>query len=421
MRLKILALSMVMLAGCNSAVEMADEVVEDSEVNEENMLLEYYQMIDDERFGGIPLEDRLPGGVMDIMDEENYYLEVHPLSLDGEIAMTVFLDGERKLIASTFNGCGPICEQEVSFFWLEDGELVDVTEEILGEYDFTDLAEKYEEFAPLLVLPRHGTTIEVIEQYSGDLIAELNWVKGEFVEEIHDGKISKIDQELELNGKKWIGISIEEEESESWYGGKIAYELWIEKDRQSHLVESFSMGPFNSIEWDLDEEGGVTVDYYSGGPEGGTHIYLIYNENGEEVVRFAEDVRQKDKIIVAYGGDYFYISAWVEDEECSVLQTPEEDYEVTLKGVEIEKGMAIDESIYPMWVNEFTEHSQISLDEEALIDCGYDSEGMLGPFMDVTEFNREKIDVRFSNGQEFRVLLSELYGGAKFPGMKFLN
>lgn len=117
-----------------------------------------------------------------LLDDENLYLEMTAGQFDGSVTCTIFLKPDQgQIVAYTVNLCGPICAQifqiyeEVDEKWVASTDLLpDVGPELSA------LSKQYEDFNPLYVLPRYGTTIQIIEQYSHDILLELEWEKDHF-------------------------------------------------------------------------------------------------------------------------------------------------------------------------------------------------------------------------------------------------
>lgn len=156
--------------------------------------------------------------MISLVDNENYYLELRPRWLDGKATITAFIKPDGQLLfVQEFRGCGPMCHQEVFFHelvgneWQEkENPLPDTTEEFQKLPHF-DLAISHlknlwgkedniwagssEEFTYSLIyeLPRFGTKIELLDQYSREVIYEFKWSNGEFIHEL-SGNISVPDE-----------------------------------------------------------------------------------------------------------------------------------------------------------------------------------------------------------------------------------
>lgn len=153
---------------------------------------EYLEDIPDKYFMGITAKERIES--ITSLDEENYYTAFNPLNLDGDGSMAIFIKpDEGYIIATEIKGCGPACHQE--FYLLEvwaEGysaptQYRDVTEELLPALDFSEQMKIAKEknpntpFIPLITLPQHGTTIEIREQFSNEILATLKWKDGKFI------------------------------------------------------------------------------------------------------------------------------------------------------------------------------------------------------------------------------------------------
>lgn len=118
-----------------------------------------------------------------ILDEENMYILMFPRWWEGSATCTLFtLPDETLLLAYTINSCGPICHQDRGFYTQVDTEWKDVSSEVLPDMEekLAELRETYENFNPILELPRYGTSIVVSEQYSGEELFKLLWGNGHF-------------------------------------------------------------------------------------------------------------------------------------------------------------------------------------------------------------------------------------------------
>ncbi len=183
--------------------EPQEEVAEDIEPVEEEPTEEAEAMSVIDYYYDIPIEYLDPPIGEDMrepilessyVDEDNYYIELDVgLFLDGSMTFTVFVaeDGN-DVVAIDTRGCGPMCEQWLTFLRYDDGVYTDITDEVLPEHS-TDLVyqwdlfeEKYEatygESFPddmyyniLYTLPQHGTTFYLEEVYSDIQLLEVTW------------------------------------------------------------------------------------------------------------------------------------------------------------------------------------------------------------------------------------------------------
>ncbi len=157
-----------------------------------NTVKDYLMQIDDKYFMGFTAEERTKG--MTILDEENYYTAFDPIEIDGNGSMTIFITPEgENIVAIETKVCGPACYQEfhILAIWKKDMRdkttYTEITERAFPELDFTkemnDAKAKNPDapFIPLITLPQHGTTIEIREQFSHELLATVKWKKGKFV------------------------------------------------------------------------------------------------------------------------------------------------------------------------------------------------------------------------------------------------
>ncbi len=172
-------------------VSLLDKILETVEfaMPETKTVEDYFNEIPDQYFRDVSKAVRT--GAIDVLDLENYYISFSPMEIEGSGSMTVFLHNGEHLIVTEMKGCGPACEQEIYFLRYDNGQFIDVTAQYLPDLDFSkEKAETFAEdpnapFVPLFVLPRYGTTIEVTEQFSDEILYKLHWKKGKFeVEEV---------------------------------------------------------------------------------------------------------------------------------------------------------------------------------------------------------------------------------------------
>ncbi len=112
-------------------------------------------------------------------DSANWYLEGYN-GAEGNFRIAVFLTpNNEQLIVIENISCGPGCMQEVKGYKMMGGRLVlDKTYSDLRALIPDALLEKGN---ILLSLPQHGTTIDLIEQFSQEDVGGLEWRGGEFV------------------------------------------------------------------------------------------------------------------------------------------------------------------------------------------------------------------------------------------------
>lgn len=132
----------------------------------------------------------------EIVDEENYYIDLAPRQWDGDGSMAVFLTGEKQYLVAEWRGCGPLCEQWVYVLEYANGNWTDHTEEIWQDIvvpkNTIDLIAQYAlaqglsedpndiPFVPLYEIPQFGTTVRLYDQFTGLVIAEMDWAAGAF-------------------------------------------------------------------------------------------------------------------------------------------------------------------------------------------------------------------------------------------------
>lgn len=136
-----------------------------------------------------------------IFDEANYYIQGFH-EAEGNFTIAVFLQSEQgdPIVLVSVTSCGPICSQEIyEYYYLGDGKLVKNYESyqrlpIVTHQDIPALISAIQNpvieegdvrYNFLYELPRRGTTIKIIEQYSGDTVGEIRWEKGKFVPTIY--------------------------------------------------------------------------------------------------------------------------------------------------------------------------------------------------------------------------------------------
>lgn len=132
----------------------------------------------------------------EIVDEENYYISLAPRTWDGSGSMAVFLTGDKQYLVAEWRGCGPMCEQWVYVLEYTNNEWIDRTEEIwqdivvpkntidrIADYALTEgLSDDPTDvpFVPLYEIPQFGTTVQLYDQFTGQVIAEMDWAGGAF-------------------------------------------------------------------------------------------------------------------------------------------------------------------------------------------------------------------------------------------------
>lgn len=139
---------------------------------------EYQDYINDEWHDSISKEEFLKE-LSPELDSENYYGSLHPLYLDGDIIFTLFLrKNDTPIIAMDGRGCGPLCQQTLTFWTYEDGVWTDVSE-IFPFLSDEESAAKMQELQAYLEtagvdsdvdfiydLPQRGTTIQMVNQFN---------------------------------------------------------------------------------------------------------------------------------------------------------------------------------------------------------------------------------------------------------------
>ncbi len=145
-------------------------------------VMQYMLMLAEEDFlhaSGQQLTDAI-----DVLDEENYYISLNPMWLDGNASFTIFIDPNGDyLLASETKGCGPMCMQSIHFYRINNDELLEVTDEILPDLDFESMATDFDPLNPLYELPRYSTTIRVYDQVTQTDLFELHWKNSAFTAE----------------------------------------------------------------------------------------------------------------------------------------------------------------------------------------------------------------------------------------------
>lgn len=164
-----------------------DEVAEYLSVNEpvyDSELIKYLMMLPKELFGGYSDQEIIDS--IDVLDEENYYIHLSPVWLDGDMSFTVFLHQGVAYLAFENKGCGPLCRQSVYFYEVAAYGVNDVTDRVLPELEFNSMAADFDPFVPLYELPQQSTTIRVYDQMTDITLYELYWMNARFeVEQVY--------------------------------------------------------------------------------------------------------------------------------------------------------------------------------------------------------------------------------------------
>jgi hypothetical protein len=137
-------------------------------------VVDYYMSIPDEYLSRDMLPDRKKG--ISIEDVKNGYLKITgPWEGFAEIALFKKSNGDY-LIGLTVANCGPGCEQEIHFLENNGGKWTDKTKEVLPTISNSTLEGEYKkkksagdpqtlsEAPALYMLPRYGTTIQIVAQ-----------------------------------------------------------------------------------------------------------------------------------------------------------------------------------------------------------------------------------------------------------------
>lgn len=162
------------------------EVSDDPTTGESYSVYEYFHLLPDDYYFFPEGEDRDLS--IDVLDEENYYISLRPRSWEGWGSLAVFLHGGREYVFVEWSGCGPACEQWFYVLEYVDGAWIDHTAEIWTPawqevMDYVVSIEDQDPDNPLLpmfIIPRHGTTITVIDQFIERDYADIIWQDGAF-------------------------------------------------------------------------------------------------------------------------------------------------------------------------------------------------------------------------------------------------
>lgn len=136
-----------------------------------------------------------------VFDEYNYFIQGFH-EAEGNFTIAVFLQPEQgdPIVLVSVTSCGPMCSQEIyEYYYLGEGKLVKNDESyqrlpfitrrdipaLISAIQNPVIEEDDVRYNFLYELPRRGTTINIIEQYSGDTVGEIRWEKGKFVPGIY--------------------------------------------------------------------------------------------------------------------------------------------------------------------------------------------------------------------------------------------
>jgi hypothetical protein len=136
-----------------------------------------------------------------VFDEYNYFIQGFH-EAEGNFTIAVFLQPEQgdPIVLVSVTSCGPICSQDIyEYYYLGEGKLVNNDESyqrlpfvtrqdipaLISAIQNPVIEEGDVRYNFLYELPRHGTTINIVEQYSGDTVGEIRWEKGKFTPGIY--------------------------------------------------------------------------------------------------------------------------------------------------------------------------------------------------------------------------------------------
>lgn len=169
-------------------------------------------------------------------------------------------------------------------------------------------------------------------------------------------------------------------------GDSSSYEMWISQNgAEPTMVGTFEQSNFSTLEWEENEEGGINLTYWNGGPEGGTSTIVVYDKDGSELVRTMQDLPwQSYEFILKTPKHEGYMVAYLTEGECS-----EDNLEVDLLGLSISSGASTYNFMLP--------------EKIANAECKSMDGNFVNPPLEITEVGGHSLDIKLANGQNARV------------------
>lgn len=160
-------------------------------------LMDYYNAIPS-KFLEITLDTARQGHkrAKVIVDEKNYYMFL-PADDGFNTQMAVFLrPNALGLVGVVDTHCGPRCFQGVYFLEYQNGTWVDSKDTVFPEPSYEEVLAAFKKaepdeassvledphnlFEPVLVLPRQGTTLQLINNWTGVTLMKWRWTGERF-------------------------------------------------------------------------------------------------------------------------------------------------------------------------------------------------------------------------------------------------
>ncbi|MDO8584341.1 MAG: hypothetical protein Q7R83_04140 [bacterium] len=196
-------------------------------------------------------------------------------------------------------------------------------------------------------------------------------------------KTHRIDKVLVQGDVQWTHIRTNTDEEGT-------YELWLtRKDKKPMLVSTFTQSQFSNLDLAINNEGGLAVSHWDGGPEGGTEIRVIYDREGGERARVTQS-RPFDGKTFLYGtrGGPVYSVSYLMKEPCgqksvTASQGEEAVAKVELRGISISYGN--------------NNRNYLLLKPELMACRPYDS-SFMDPTIKIIGFDEDKINIELMDG-----------------------
>lgn len=185
---------------------------------------------------------------------------------------------------------------------------------------------------------------------------------------------------------RWIemraGVNKDDSSTEYYRG---LYELWRAHESESPtLVTTLSLSNFSKLDWDINEEGGITVFHWDGGPEGGTSTEIIYDAQGEERARVTQENLPADGDTFTFGVNPTYTVHYLLNEDCNGMQTKETlTKNVELQGISIGYG------------NDNNHDYQMTT--PVFIECATYDSTFINPTIKIVSFDETSVNVQLAD------------------------
>lgn len=219
----------------------------------------------------------------------------------------------------------------------------------------------------------------------------------------HESFINKthsIDKDLKQNDVRWTGIVAQ---SGPPLGTRSnLYELWVtSKGTDPFLVKTFATDGFAGVTWEMNEDNGVIVDYWDGGPEGGTLTKFLFDSQGQ----LQASVTQDSPADWDFTWERYTVS-YITDGACKGDQVANESKNTNIFGILIEYGVR--------------GHDEYILPTPASAPCSTYDEGLYNPTIKVNEFNGEELHMTLADGTKATISsVYNAYGQPLRPSVTF--